>query len=209
MKRALLLSGCLVLAGAWSAAATPINGSATGLTGPHSTITFEEHVLPMNSVVSNQYADLGVTFSPFVYYSPQGGFGTNGNDVGNFTFPTEPAFVNPVTLSFSGPRSGVAFGMAADVTPYTFTAFSGIVPVETFSTTVAGSLLYYGFEGIAFDSLVIAENGAGGGPYWLLDNLQQRSGAAAAVPEPATLLLLGSGLIMAGRRRWQKRQPRS
>lgn len=65
--------------------ATPISNSASGLTSPAVTITFDEHVLPVGSSVTNQYSDLGVTFSPNLYYSSQTGFpNIIGKTVTNF-----------------------------------------------------------------------------------------------------------------------------
>src|SRR2546430_443905 len=65
----------VVLGGAANATATPINASAIGLASPVSIITFDEHVLAANTPLTNQYADLDVTFSPNLFYSPQtGGF---------------------------------------------------------------------------------------------------------------------------------------
>src|SRR5438874_13830194 len=133
MLKTTLFGVFAVLAGAWHASATPITNSLTGLTSPTTTITFDEHVLAANSTVTNQYADLDVTFSPNVYYDPQTGFpNINGNDIGNFTFATQPAFVNPMTMSFTTPMSGVAFNMAGDATPYVFSAFLGGTLVESF-----------------------------------------------------------------------------
>jgi hypothetical protein len=189
---------CVALLGAFATpvAASPINGSPTGLAAPTSTITFDEVVLPMDTSVTNQYASLGVTFAPNVYYSPQTGFpNINGNDAGNFTSGGAGP-INPVTMTFSQPLTGVAFNMAADETPYTFTSFLGGNPVESFTTSVGASSSsnFYGFQNSVFDSIRISQAGAGGGPYWLIDNIQL--GAAAATPEPATLAVFG--LMVAG-----------
>ena len=54
--------------------ADDIIASSTGIASPTQTINFEEIVLAMNSSLTNQYASLGVTFSPNVFYSPQTGF---------------------------------------------------------------------------------------------------------------------------------------
>jgi hypothetical protein len=176
--------------------ADDIIASPTGITSPTQTITFEEILLPMNSSLTNQYAGLGVTFSPNVYYSPQTGFGNvQGNDIGNFTFPTQPAFVNPMTMSFSSALTAAAFSFDADNTPFLFEALLGGTVVDSFSANVGvSSNDFYGFSNDVFNAIRITQTGAGGGPYWVADNIQ--FGAAAnAVPEPATLSLVGLGLI--------------
>jgi len=202
MKRTLLFTACASLLGVGIVAATPINGATSGLASPDSTITFDEHVYASGTSITNEYADLGVTFAPNTYYDPEEGFGLDGKTIGNFgNGPT----VDPMTtMSFGGTRSGVAFQMAADVTDYTFTAWLGGVAQESFTTNVGfgATAFWYGFEGISFDQLTISRNDAGGGPFWLVDNLQQQG---STVPEPASLVLLGSGLFLAGRRRWQAR----
>lgn len=170
-----------------------INGSTTGLASPATTITFGEIPLATNAVVTNQYAGLGVTFSPNVYYNPEG-WPPWANNVGNFTFPTEPSYVNPVTLMYSSTQSAAAFQMAADGSPYLFQAFLGGTLVDSFTNpdiTGNGSL-YYGFSNESFDSLVLTYQGGGGGPYWLMSNLELSN--SNVIPEPSSLLLLGTGL---------------
>jgi hypothetical protein len=171
--------------------------NATGLASPAETVDFTAFGLADNSVVTNQAASFGVTFSPFVYYNPQGGFFPNGR-VGNFTFPTEPAFVNPVTLNLSGPITAAAFEMAADVTPYTFEALLGGSLVDSATVTAGATGQFFGFTGETFDAIEIMQAGAGGGPYWLVGNLQFGQSLIGppviSTPEPFTLSLFGVGL---------------
>jgi hypothetical protein len=182
--------------------ADDIIASSTGIASPTQTITFEEIVLAMNSSVTNQYASLGVTFSPSVFYSPETGFGNvQGHDIGNFN-GTGGGPINPVTMSFSTPQTAAAFSFEADTTPYLFQALLGGVVVDSFSAIVSfGSTNdYYGFSSDVFDSIRITSTGTGGGPFWVADNIQTGA-AAAAVPEPTTLFLLGSGLVVLARLR--------
>jgi hypothetical protein len=166
-----------------------INDAATGLSSPVTTLNFTSPSLADNTVVTNQFA--GVTFSPNVFFRPESGFGITPNTLGNFTFATEPAFVNPVTLTFSTALTGAAFQMAADNTPYTFTALLNGTPVDTGTATVTGTAGFFGFSGDSFNQLVITESGLGGGPYWVIGNLEL--GVASAVPEPSTwaMMLIG------------------
>lgn len=191
----------VLVAGGISARANTINGAPSGLASPAETIDFSEIPLAPNSPVTNQYAAFGITFSPNVYYNPQGGtaFGLPANDVGNFTFPTEPAFVNPVTIDFSTMQNGAALMMAANDTPYMFVALDGGVPVDAFiANSVGVPGLFYGFSGEAFNQIEILQAGPGGGPYWLASNIQlSNAPAVATTPEPAsTLLFVGVGLAM-------------
>jgi hypothetical protein len=179
---------------ATGAKADDIIASSTGLTSPVQTLTFDEIVLPMNTSLTTQYSGLGISFTPNVYYSPQTTFGNvQGNDIGNFTFnPDGP--VNPVSFVFSGPINGAAFSFDADSTPYLFQAFLGGVLVDSFTATVGVSTSdYYGFNNITFDTIVITQEGAGGGPFWVADNIQ--FGSAVSTPEPASIALLGFGLF--------------
>jgi hypothetical protein len=51
-----------------------------GLSNPHTTINFEEHVFPSWTIITDQYADLGIEFAPFAVYDPYPG----GGNVSNF-----------------------------------------------------------------------------------------------------------------------------
>jgi len=192
------------------ARAGQIDGSATGLASPTSTIDFTEIALAPNTVLTTQYSGLGVSFSPNVYFDAEVAFGFAG-DVSNFTDATEPAFVNPVVMSFSSPQTGAAFQMVADSTPYLFQAYlggAGGTLVDSFTDPNIQAVtppLFYGFTGETFDTIVITQEGAGSGPFWDLSNIQlSNASVTTSTPEPSTFLLLGpalAGLLLASRRR--------
>ncbi len=141
--------------------------------------------------MTNQFA--GVTFSPNLYYDPQDGtqYGIAGILLGNFS---TDQFINPVTISFASPVDGAPFQMAADVTPFSFVAYNGSTVVDSGASTVSypSRSLFYGAPD-QLTSIVITQTGAGGGPYYLLGNLQE----GASVPETgaAALALADLGLL--------------
>ena len=196
MQKSLFSVGLLVLS-SFAAHAAQINGASTGLASPTSTITFDEVVLPGDTPVTNQYASYGVTFTPNLYYSPQSfsATGIDGNNVGNFTFSTEPAFVDPLTLSFSNTETAVAFGAAGDNTPYLVQAFLNGTLVDSFNAEFAASGGYFGFTGESFNSISISQQGDGGGTYYLLDNIEFGPAASSVTPEPSSFALFSTGLL--------------
>jgi hypothetical protein len=182
------------------ARAGQIDASATGLASPAETIDFSEIALAPNTVLTTQYSSLGISFSPNVYYDAEVSFGFT-NDISNFTYATEPAFVDPVVFSFSSPQTSAAFQMVADDTPYTIEAFlggTGGTLVDSFvDPSIGGNTpgLFYGFTGETFDTIEISQAGTGGGPYWDLGNIELSNAPIATdAPEPGSLLLLGPAL---------------
>ena len=132
------------------------------------TITFSEHSLPINSQVTNQFANLGVTFSPTTYYDnePNGAHYPNfsGDYITNFTpGGAGSSYVNPVTINFTSVVTGAAFAMAADGTPYRFTAElnGNVVDQMTVSVTYNVSQDFFGFQNEKFNSIVVTAGRVG------------------------------------------------
>jgi len=174
--------------------------NSTGLANPAETITFDEDVLPFDTVVTTQYANYGVTFSPGLYYDPQAytATGVSGNSVGNFNVGGG-GYLSPVTMNFSSVQSSVLFGSADDGSLFTFTALLNGVPVDSFSAVIPTTGDYFGFEGENFNAIEVALQSNTSGPYFLIDNIELSN---AAVPEPASLGLLAfGGAAMLRRRR--------
>ena len=188
-----------------AAYATAISNSTTGLASPIVTITFDEHVLPAQSAVTSQYADLGVTFSPNLYYSSviEDLPNITGNNVSNFN---DDEKVSQFSLNFVTDQTDVAFAMVSDGSMWQFEALLNNSIIDSFSTSVDFSDLdFFGFTGITFDEIKIT---------WIDDNLDDnfdnivmtidnlQLGNAENVPEPAALALLGMGMAgFAARRR--------
>ena len=182
----------------------PTIRNLTGLENPTSVITFDEHVFPTGTLMTDQYADLGVTFSPnLVYGLPDDSFPPiEGNLLRNF-FPGVPPDTSvfdpqePFSLLFDIPQEAVAFALFPDFGMHTITALLDGIVVREFSidTNQLGQVFYVGFDGILFDEVRIDVGGPFGGI--LLDNIQFRA-AVVAVPEPSTVAVLAAGLIGLG-----------
>jgi hypothetical protein len=184
------------------ATAAIINGSATGLSSPTTTITFDEVALAPNTTVTNQFAPFGVSFSPLVYYSPQTGFpNIDGNDVGNFGNGPD---IFSVTLAFTNLQTAAAFALVSNGSSYTFEALLGGSTVDSFSTNVVYTSAnnFYGFSGISFDSIRLTSNSS---DYFLIDNVQ--FGTVSAVPEPSTWAMLILGFAGVGYMAYRRRSP--
>jgi hypothetical protein len=186
MSLAVLTLFVLVATMATPATATPIVNSF-GLAAPASTLTFSEISFPQNTVISNQYAAFGVTLSG-EHYNSQGAAafpGISGDYAGVST-------TVPFSIFFNTPVTQAAFGYAKNPTTVLVEALLGGVVQESFMQAVNfnnPNTAFLGFTGIMLDQIRVTANANEG----LIDNIQQ--GSAAAVPEPATLTLLGFGLL--------------
>jgi hypothetical protein len=195
----------LLLGGAGRGKAAFIQ-SSSGLRAAQ-TITFDEHFFASGTPISTQYSDLGVVFSPNLYYSPLATAGLphiDATNLSNFAGLGKPA-VNPFFIVFNQPQTAADFALAtADDAFSIFTALRGGLPVETATafTSLGSRQNFYGFSGITFDAIEVTAGGPSG--VMVLDNLQ--TGQVAA-PAPPGLALLGLGalaLAVYGRRRVAK-----
>ncbi|MBC2667937.1 PEPxxWA-CTERM sorting domain-containing protein [Novosphingobium piscinae] len=199
LTKALLAATSLL---ATQAHAATIVGSATGIAAPATTITFSELALAPDAAVTNQFAGLGLTVSPNLFFSPQTNFpNITGGTLGNFTF--NGAFQpGAVTFSFGALRTAAAFAMASNSSNYTFESLLGGSVVESFTANVGSTSAnnFYGFTNSAFDSIRITNTAS---DFFLVDNLQLSAAGTGAVPEPSTwaMMLIGFGCVGAMLRR--------
>ena len=191
----------------------PIIHNVTGIASPSRVITFDEHVFAPGTILTNQYADLGVRFSPNIVYGLEDNSGTflpiTGNLVRNF-FPSNDFSVfeglDPFSIEFDEDQQEVAFALNTTGGKVTITALLDGTVVRTFSTEVVeafGTTFYYGFSGFTFDEILIDAPGDKG--TILLDNIQFGP-RLVAVAEPASLALFGTALMACGGR-WRRRLP--
>ena len=154
----------------------------TGLASPSRVITFDEHVFAPGTILTNQYADLGVRFSPNIVYglpiaqNDPAFLPVSGNLARNF-YPNNSFDVfeglDPFSIEFEEDQQEVAFALNTTAGKVTITALLDGVVVRTFSSEVVdlfGDTLYYGFSGITFDEILIDAPGDKGTIF--LDNIQ-------------------------------------
>ncbi|MGY6274995.1 CARDB domain-containing protein [Methylomonas sp. MgM2] len=141
----------------------------SGLSESHATISFDEHIFPNESVITTEYSDLQIRFSPFAYYFSSA---WDGPGVASF-LPNRPA-PGARVIQFTQPQAGAAFQFwTYDGAIGTFQALLNGNVVESATAPVGGSLPnnFYGFRGIKFDAISISTNAW---PAWGIDNIQHQ-----------------------------------
>lgn len=185
LKKAFLatVSISMAVVGMSDAKAATIENDS-GLVNPETLITFDEIVLDPGSVLTDEYASLGVEFEPNLFYNPDPNVLNppdpsipSNNTIGNFVIdvnsPAPPPTISPFTINLTETQSDVAFA-AATAFPgqIELTALLGGVEVESLSVLTPGSIdpntgnlgdpafNFYGFSDIQLDAIEVAVQGA-------------------------------------------------
>ena len=185
--------------------------NTTGLASPSVTIDFSEHTFADNTVITSQFSDLGVTFTPNLYYQNTFIPGQpNGPppDLTNF-LPNVGGLVNPFSIFFSSPVTGAAFVLSTNPNTTMFTALlnGSVVDSGSALTNLSNPMDFYGFTGVTFDQINVSVGADG---FAILDTVQTvpEPDTVQTVPEPSTwvLMLAGGGILAAGIRRLRARK---
>lgn len=150
-------SSFIIVLTSTTAMAEPINLSPVGLATPESTITFSEHTFADTTLVSTEFADLGVTFLPNLFYRT--GDHPDWASVEGPNLRTGEPEVNPFSIKFDNAlTAAVVVAIAQPPTPATITAKLNGIEVESFQTTVSidNPNNYFGFRNISFDEIEIS-----------------------------------------------------
>jgi hypothetical protein len=172
--------------------------NGVGIASPDQTVTFDELGLPTLTIVTDQYAGLGVTLDPAFLqtYAPPSFAGVTGGYLSNFAFPETH---DPFSIFFNAPVTAAAFVLAtnpptssSDAT--TITAYLHGVqvggPAVAFTFSNLADFAYIGLEDSLFDEFRINVQSNGRA---FLDNVQFT--LAPTVPEPTLSLLFGTGVV--------------
>ena len=139
----------------------PIDLSPSGLEDSVSVVDFSEMRILDTSIVTDQFSQFGVTFSPNLFYRT-----TDHPDWASVSGPnlrTGDPEVNPFSIRFNEAHLSAAVVLIAEpATPATITAKLGGVDVESFETIISidNPNQYFGFEDILFDEIEVSYSGA-------------------------------------------------
>ena len=195
INRFILVSLALLGLSVSSVNAMTVSDADTGLKEPDFLVDFGSKLYLNDTVITDQFSDLNVTFANGPLYKTTGeNFPAvaGGHLVGNDAHGN-----NPFDILFSIDATDVLFSFRTNPGRSTFTAFLDRVPQETLSMAATDSGKktgrFYGFTKILFDKITVsADTGAGN---YNLDNLQFNAAPLSAVPVPAAVWLFGTALI--------------
>lgn len=186
MKKILCILGLMALTS--SVQATIIN-SDSGLTGTYQTENFDINEGTDTSVTS-QFDNMTFGAGNYINDAYATTFtNLSGSVISNFD--AAGTITNPTSISYDYDLSDLAFSFISNGISVTFSAYLDDVLVETADIYSDNGINYITFSDITFDEITINLESNTINAY-LLDNMQY---VAASVPAPATILLLGFGLM--------------
>jgi len=184
--------GALAIFGASFSASAAMITDNSGFGGGSSLVTFDEVALTNGTIVTNQFSPYGVSFTPnLAIDSGRSTSGFSGQNLQNYS-----PEVNPFSIIFTETVSAFgAYWETDNSNALTFSAFlsGGLVESFTFTETnccQTGSFL--GFSNILFNEVQVSTSGTHS---LIMDNLQYSASSPSAVPVPAAVWLMGSGLL--------------
>ncbi|MDQ3685917.1 MAG: PEP-CTERM sorting domain-containing protein [Acidobacteriota bacterium] len=193
---------CLVIA-VPAAEAEPVVIGQSDFSGTETVITFDS--IPHDEEITTQFSSQGVTFSGGLFSRTdfnRNFFVSPGAAVaGNFS---NNALFNSVTVDFSSGVTRVGFNVVTnpqdDIRVTSFRLVNGFYnQIGSFVFITDGTLPdeFVGFEdtGGSIDRIVIDAFGTDNDAFAINDLRFEGADALTPVPEPATMLLLGSGLV--------------
>jgi hypothetical protein len=201
-----ILAAAALLAG--NALATPITGtSASGpvVPGATATIGFENQgINTFSSLTIGNVTFTGVGGS----LRTTSAFAGNYNTKGSRLMDNNGGVTNGFRFDFANAVSAFAFNFGASDVNWILNAYtaSGTL-LESLTLAPTRSNNNGGYFGLADAGIAYATLSAGSGDYVMVDNFTIAEQAPGVVPEPASLALLGAGLVgaLAARRRKSQR----
>lgn len=195
-----MLTVLVMVLGAAAAHATPVTIDFDTLPGGDTVAS--------GTQIGNQYASLGVTFSLFengTFVGNPVAAGLGGNSLYNTAGLFRP-LADVLLIDFTTPVADVSFmtyGLLGDDTSFDFLAYDAGGHLLRTITNHNGGWMNVSFTGTPV-ARIEARQGSDWGTY-LLDNLRFDP-VVAPVPEPGTLMLMGTGLVGLLGYGWRKRR---
>ncbi|WP_025562401.1 PEP-CTERM sorting domain-containing protein [Psychromonas sp. SP041] len=186
MKKILCMLGLIALT---STVQSSIIYNENGLSGNFETENFDANDGNYTSAAS-QFSNITFNTGNFVNNDYSGLFPNISNSAIS-NFDESLVITNPTSINYSFELSALAFAFVSNVQSTTFSAYLNDALVESvvIETDLSGN--YVNFSGFTFDEITINLDSIDNNAY-LIDNMQY---VAASVPAPATILLLGFGLM--------------